>query len=171
MLQSAPMELLGLKCWVNGFRSHDAHESHEQHEILSPPTHRPLSSGLMDVGPMMESYYPIKEEKPESDAQVKMKVSPFGDFVHCIGMPSSVESGSMRASDFLTESASPGDSGCVFGGKFLHEPLTDRNQQKGDCDGSNNGQQVRFHDLHRFCSMHPEAQPEDTRKVQEPRPT
>ena len=116
MLQSAKIELLGLKCWVNGFRSHDVCDSHEQHESLSLPTHRPLSSGLMDVGPMMEGYYPIKEEKPQSDVQVEMKVSRFGDFVHCIGMPSSYESGSMRASDFLTESASPGESGCVFWG-------------------------------------------------------
>ena len=58
MLQSAQIEFLEIKCWVIGFRSHDVHESHEQHEILSLPTHRPLSSGLMDVGPMMEGYYP-----------------------------------------------------------------------------------------------------------------
>ena len=139
MLQSAEMELRELKCLLNRFRSHDVHESHQQHEKLSLPTHRPLSSSLMDVGPGTDGYNPIKEEKRESDTQAEMKVSRFCDFVHRMGMPSSFESGAMRASNFVTQSASPGESRCVFAGKFSPDPLTDRHQRKGDADELNDG--------------------------------
>ena len=159
MLQSAQIELLEFRQLVDGFGSHEVHESHDSHQQLSLPSHWP-SSTESGAGPkeVKKEFInqPSHEVKQGSDTE---KVSRFGDFVHRIGMPPSFESGAMKASDFVSNSSHPEGSRNVFGGKFSPGPLAQRPKREGA--GLIGEKQVRFHDLHRFFSVHPEAQPEN----------